>query len=184
MANSMYTWVQVENLNSGSKEKLVELLSPESGSYQLDATTFSQRYFDGDEPEETYDKYSFRIDEYGAKWWYVNDCYDNGDAVEFNIESAWSVPVELLQKLRTWLQKDNNDVIIRGTYEDESYQPTGAFLYAKDYDDIEDTDIGEIDSEKLYEDDDYRESLDQERFDLADSLFKSYQETLKENKDG
>ena len=86
MANSMYTWVQVENLNSGSKEKLVKLLSPESGSYQLDATQFSERYFDENSPSESYDKYSFRIDEYGAKWWYVNDCFDNGDDVEFYIE--------------------------------------------------------------------------------------------------
>jgi len=69
MANSMYTWVQVENLNSGSKEELLKLLSPESGSYQLDATQFSERYFEGSEPSESYDKYSFRIDEYGAKWW-------------------------------------------------------------------------------------------------------------------
>ena len=46
----MYTWVQVENLNSGSKEELLKLLSPESGSYQLDATQFSERYFEGSEP--------------------------------------------------------------------------------------------------------------------------------------
>ena len=72
----MYTWVQVENLNSGSKEKLEKLLEPESGSYNLDATTFSNRYFDGKEPDEDYDLYSFRIDEYGAKWWYINDYYD------------------------------------------------------------------------------------------------------------
>jgi hypothetical protein len=186
MANSMYTWVQVENLSSGSKEKLVKLLSPESGSYQLDASTFSERYFDGSEPSESYDKYSFRIDEYGAKWWYVNDCLDNGDDVEFNIESAWSVPQNLLEKLRNWLVKENTEVIVRGTYEDESYNPTGAFIYAKDYSDIEDTDIGEedIDYDKLYEDDEYRDGLDQKRFDLADSLYKSYTETLKENKDG
>ena len=182
----MYTWVQVENLNSGSKEKLEKLLEPESGSYNLDATTFSNRYFDGKEPNEDYDLYSFRIDEYGAKWWYINDYYDNDGVILFNIESAWSVPQNLLKKLRDWLQKDNSKVVIRGTYEDESYNPTGAFIYAKDYDDIEDTDLDaeSIDWDKMYEDDEYRESLDQKRFDLADSLFKSYEETLKENKDG
>ena len=36
----------------------------------------------------------------------------------------------------------------------------------------------------VYEDDEYRDSLDQKRFDLSDSLYKSYTETLKENKDG
>ena len=82
--------------------------------------------------------------------------------------------------------KENTEVIVRGTYEDESYNPTGAFIYAKDYSDIEDTDIGEedIDYDKLYEDDEYRDGLDQKRFDLADSLYKSYTETLKEDKDG
>tara|TARA_B100001564_G_scaffold355257_1_gene367253 strand:+ start:116 stop:676 length:561 start_codon:yes stop_codon:yes gene_type:complete len=186
MANSMYTWVQVENLDSGSKQKLEKLLSPESGSFSLNATTFSERYFDGNELSESYDKYSFRIDEYGAKWWYINDCYDNGDSMEFTIESAWSVPQTLLKKLRDKFVKDNPSVVIKGTYEDESYNPTGAFLYAKDYDDIEDTDIGEedIDYEKLYEDDEYRESLDQKRFNLSDTLYESYTETLKENKDG
>jgi hypothetical protein len=186
MANSMYTWVQVENLNSGSKEELLKLLSPESGSYQLDATQFSERYFEGSEPSESYDKYSFRIDEYGAKWWYINDCYDNGDDIEFNIESAWSVPQSLLEKLRNWLVAKNENVILRGTYEDESFNPTGAFIYAKDYDDIEDTDIDadSIDWDKMYEDDEYRDVLDHKRFDLADSLFESYQETLKENKNG
>tara|TARA_B100001996_G_C18440864_1_gene508367 strand:+ start:148 stop:693 length:546 start_codon:yes stop_codon:yes gene_type:complete len=181
MANSMYTWVSVDNLTNKSKKELIELLSPESGSSSLDATTFSNRYFVGKEPTENYDLYSFRIDEYGAKWWYVNDV-DNfiDNDISFTIESAWSVPQELLKKLRNWLIEESPDVVIRGTYEDESYEPIGAFIYAKDYDDIEDCDI-DINHDKLFEDDEYRESIDEERINLSDTLFESYNTTKKED---
>jgi len=108
----------------------------------------------------------------------VDNFIDND--ISFTIESAWSVPQELLKKLRNWLIEESPDVVIRGTYEDESYEPIGAFIYAKDYDDIEDCDI-DINHDKLFEDDEYRESIDEERINLSDTLFESYNTTKKED---
>jgi hypothetical protein len=70
-----------------------------------------------------------------------------------------------------------SDVVLYGTYEDESYDPIGAFVYADDYDDAEDLDI-EIDFDQMWEDDDYRISIVDELHLLKENLYDSYLEYI------
>jgi hypothetical protein len=57
-------------------------------------------------------------------------------------------------------------VILVGSYEDESYDPCGAFVYGKfDYDDMEDYDE-EFDWDEYEEDDFYTEKWHDEIFNL------------------
>jgi hypothetical protein len=57
----------------------------------------------------------------------------------------------------------------------------GVFLYAYDYDDMEDYD--EFDSEKMWEDDDYREEMHDELHELRDSLWEGYLEVKKDREE-
>ena len=75
----------------------------------------------------------------------------------------------------------DEEVAIYGTYEDESYSPMGAFVYAFDYDDMEDYD--EVDSDKMSDDEDYREEIYDELHALRDSLWASYLDVKKEREE-
>lgn len=190
MANEMSTYVRVSNGDQRVAERLKELFTPTEGKYEVTAidilnrmlgTNYSYREDregwdrEADWPtQEIWDSYI------GPKWMYVD--YDHSDEPEDShimIRSAWSVPNEFLEKLAEELYTIKEDCYISGTYEDESYNPMGAFIYAKDWDDLEDLDE-EIDYDRIWEDDEYREELQNATNDLRDSLEESYLEHLKE----
>lgn len=190
MANEMSTYVRVSNGDQRVAERLKELFTPTEGKYEVTAidilnrmlgTNYSYREDregwdrEADWPtQEIWDSYI------GPKWMYVD--YDHSDEPEdchIMIRSAWSVPNEFLEKLAEELYTIKDDCYISGTYEDESYNPMGAFIYAKDWDDLEDLDE-EIDYDRIWEDDEYREELQYATNDLRDSLEESYLEHLKE----
>lgn len=190
MANEMSTYVRVSNGDQRVAERLKELFTPTEGKYEVTAidilnrmlgTNYSYREdregwnMEVDWPtQEIWDSYI------GPKWMYVD--YDHSDEPEdchIMIRSAWSVPNEFLKKLAEELYTIKDDCYISGTYEDESYNPMGAFIYAKDWDDLEDLDE-EIDYDRIWEDDEYREELQNATNDLRDSLEESYLEHLKE----
>lgn len=190
MANEMSTYVRVSNGNQKVAERLKELFTPAEGKYEVTAidvlnrmlgTNYSYR-----EDREGWDREvdwptNEIWDSYiGPKWMFVD--YDHSDEPEEShimIRSAWSVPTEFLEKLAEELYTIKEDCYISGTYEDESYDPMGAFIYAKDWDDLEDLDE-EIDYDRIWEDDEYREELQYATNDLRDSLEESYLEHLKE----
>jgi hypothetical protein len=82
---------------------------------------------------------------------------------------------EYLQKIVEFI---GGDVVVYGTYEDESYDPIGAFVYAVDYDDIEDYE--EVEHDKIFEDDDYLEEMYNGLYELRDSLYEGYLEVIEE----
>ena len=63
--------------------------------------------------------------------------------------------------------------------EEESYEPMGAFLYGKLWDDIEDYD-DEIDQDKIWEDDFYMETVREEVEQMRVDIEKVYLEDLSE----
>ena len=102
--------------------------------YQVDASELVDKIYDKS-PEE-YDR-GLMIDEVGAKWMYSEfDLDDDLEYMELRLTSAWSVPQQFLEKLAKVLSNIKEDCYILGTYEDEGYDPIGAFIYSKDYDDI------------------------------------------------
>ena len=181
MANHMSTHIIVRNGDDKVLEKLREIFTPNEGEYQVDTEDLGKRIFGEDAPEE-YDR-GWYCDNLGAKWVYSEyDDSDDTDYINLMLTSAWSVPQGLLEKLAEVLSNVKEDCYICGTYEDESYDPIGVFLYAKDYDDIEDY-YESIDTSKMWEDDEYRESIWDKVTSCRDDFEKSYIEHLKDLED-
>ena len=191
MANEMSTYVRVANGNQKVADRLKELFTPTEGQWEVNAveilnrmlgTNYSYNDKEGwnreiDWPtQEIWDSYI------GPKWMYVDyDHSDNPEDCHIMIRSAWYVPSEFLSKLAEELYTIDEECFIYGTYEDESYDPMGAFVYAKGWDDIEDLDE-EIDFDKIWEDDDYREELQYANNDLCDSMVDAYKQFLEDKK--
>ena len=179
MANHMETIITVVNGDSKVAEKLKEIFTPKEGEYEVNTQDLAERIFTDEAPEE-YD-YGWSCDTLGAKWiyseFYLED--DDTDYVDLKLTSAWSVPQGLLEKLAEVLSDIKEDCYICGTYEDESMDPCGGFIYAKNYDDIEDIDE-EYDWGKEEEDDFYRENFHEKVYNLKEDMVKAYLEFKKE----
>ena len=117
----------------------------------------------------------------GPKWMFLE--YDHAELPEdcnIVLTSAWAVPIPFLLRLRDELQKVDEDCYIKGTYEDESYDPSGAFIAGKfDYDDMEDNDET-YDWDEANEDDYYSEQWSMTLHDMMDNLEIVYLDYVKE----
>jgi hypothetical protein len=196
MANEMSTFVSVQSENPKVAERLKELLSPAEGKYETNALEIINRLkgtdysYSNETTKEDWDKeVDFPDSEtweelIGPKWMYVD--YDHGENPQYcNIvlRSAWYVPTGFLETLIKELQKIDEDCYIKGNYEDESYDPCGAFVYGKfDYDDMEDYDE-EYDWDEADEDDFYTEKWHDEIHELQESLEQAYLDYLQDRKD-
>jgi hypothetical protein len=196
MANEMSTFVTVQSENPKVAERLKELLSPAEGKYETNALEIINRLkgtdysYSNETTKEDWDKeVDFPDSEtweelIGPKWMYVD--YDHGENPQYcNIvlRSAWYVPTGFLETLIKELQKIDEDCYIKGNYEDESYDPCGAFVYGKfDYDDMEDYDE-EYDWDEADEDDFYTEKWHDEIHELQESLEQAYLDYLQDRKD-
>ena len=141
MANTMTTYLKSQNLNEENYVKFSELFKTENeNSSYVDIIEHFNKLFDEkfNNSDNVIDR-NFMDQNIGSKWITV-EFGDDGYSSEVDviIESAWSVPTEYLQKVRDVLTEWNEDITLSGTYEDEGYSPIGAFVYAFDYDDIED----------------------------------------------
>ena len=195
MANEMETYVTIKNGDVNIANKLKELFTPKEGEYNSRTIELINRLYSKDytwdinlskeeneEAENTWPEYQWLGDNIGSKWIYSE--YDHDDDTEFThlvLTTAWSVPQGFLKKLSEVLSDIKEDCYIMGTYEDESYDPMGAFLYAKDFDDIEDLDE-EIDEDKIWEDDFYTEDLREKTSKLQYGIEEAYLEFLNEEK--
>jgi len=114
----------------------------------------------------------------GSKWLYVDYVHDDlPKNCNIVIRSANSVPIPFLKTLHNILLEIDNKIITKGTYEDETYDPSGAFIYAgTNYHNMEDLD--EIyNQEKALEDDFYNEKWQDKLFKLEQNLVDAFQET-------
>ena len=151
MANHMETYININNGDIKVAEKLKEIFTPDEGEYSVGTEDLVKRIFGESAPEE-YD-YDWYVDNIGTKWVYSEyDHSDDCESIHLILTSAWSVPQGLLERLAKVLSEIKSDCYISGTYEDESYDPCGAFIYAGDYNDIEDWDA-EFDWDKYEEED-------------------------------
>ena len=136
---------------------------------------------------------------------YLDD--ENGQGAII-LTTAHRVPQEFLNNLAKDLAKIKEDCYICGTYECETYDPVGAFIYAGDYEDIEDNDSMEVcEIQELMQDEDIedvnydgemvnyesgyewfedspngREKLHDDQAKLRDSLVEAYKEYLEDKK--
>ena len=196
MANEMSTFVSVQSENPKVAERLKELLSPAEGKYETNALEIINRLkgtdysYSNETTKEDWDKeVDFPDSEtweelIGPKWMYVDYDHDeNPQYCNIVLRSAWYVPTGFLETLIKELQKIDEDCYIKGNYEDESYDPSGAFVYGKfDYDDMEDYDE-EYDWDAAEEDDFYTEKWHDEIHELEESLEQAYLDYLQDRKD-
>jgi len=191
MANEMTSFVQIKNSNKDVAKKLKEIFTPKEGEYDVNAIQLMNRMHgtnysyqaDKEDWDEELDWPSINEwdDMIGPKWVYVEEFYmeDDNELGSFNIRSAYSVPQSLLEGLSKIITEIKEDCYLIGTYEDEGYDPVGAFLYAKDWDDIEDLDHA-YDPQDLWEDDELRDQMWDENSQLEKDIESAYKEYLKE----
>lgn len=196
MANEMRTFVTVKSDDPRVATRLQEIFKyDDSGNkYEADVLDVINNLEGTDfsySNETTKEDWNIEVDFpsrdlyesiIGPKWMYVEYDHVENEPESCNIvlRTAWSVPVNFLKRLRDELQKIDEDCYIRGNYEDESYDPCGAFVYGKfDYDDIEDIDE-EYDWDESYEDDFYNEKWSEQLMELEDDVVGAYIEYLED----
>ena len=193
MANEMRTFVTVKSEDPKVATRLQEIFKLQEGQYEATALdvinnikgtnyTFNDR--DDWDREVDFPSNDMWEEMIGPKWMYVD--YDHEDEPEYcniTLRSAWSVPTGFLETLRNELQKIDPECYIVGSYEDESYDPCGAFVYGKfDYDDMEDYDEV-FDWDEADEDDFYTEKWHDEIYQLERDVEKAYLDYLQDRKD-
>ena len=191
MENEMRTYVTVKSDEPRVSKKLQEIFKSRKDTYEVDAIDVINNlegtsYCFKSEKEDFNIEVDFPSAEVwdsiiGPKWMHVG--YDHSELPEYCnlvLSSAWSVPIPFLLRLRDELQKIDEDCYLKGTYEDESYDPCGAFIVGKfDYDDMEDYD-DVYDWEEADADDFYTERWNDMLFELEEDLVNAYLDYVKE----
>ena len=182
MANHMETYVRITNGDINVATKLKEIFTPDEGEYEVYSSELVKRIYDN-VPEDDDIDYAWSISNVGAKWMYSEFEYDDDcGSIHLMLTSAWSVPQQFLEQLAKVLYTIKEDCYISGNYEDEGFDPIGAFVYANGYDDIEDLDV-DIDYDKIWDDDTYRDELYEKNYQLQNGLEECYIDYLKDLKD-
>ena len=198
MANEMRTFVKVVSKDPRVATRLQEIFKFEKvdGKYEPNALDIINNIkgtdysFSNETTKEDWNRdVDFPSNELwdemiGPKWLYVE--YDHQELPQnCNIvfRTAWSVPTAFLNVLRNELQQIDPECYIVGSYEDETYDPSGAFVYGKfDYDDMEDYDEP-FDWDEADEDDFYTERWHDEIFQLEQDVETAYLEYLQDRID-
>ena len=183
MANHMETYVRITNGDINVAKKLKEIFTPDEGKYEVWTTELIKRIYD-DVPNDDDDiDYAWCISNLGAKWMHSDFEYDDDcSCIHLMLTSAWSVPQQFLEQLAKVLHTIKEDCYISGNYEDEGFNPIGAYIYAKGYDDIEDLDV-EVDFDKIWDDDEYRDDIYNQNHKLHDDMIGWYNDHLKDIED-
>jgi hypothetical protein len=166
MANIMSVRLSIINLSPNSFNELMSLLIfKENSDLYVNETEHLKKLFG----IETID-YEKVVELVGAKWINIELPSTNfNNTVDLFIETAWSVPFNWLETLTEVLTNIDNDIILKGFFQDESLSPMGAFVFAKNYDNIENLDI-EIDTDLWWDDDQYQEKIYKQQEDLLEGL--------------
>ena len=120
---------------------------------------------------------SWSIDNLGSKW---TTFYDNNGGGDFSIESAWYPPKEFFIHLYKLMAQIDPEVQIEVMYEDETYNPVGAFVVKKDHNGVpawsqeEDDEMEDPTVDMDWEDEDYEETQQQ----FMDELYETQQSLL------
>lgn len=179
MANHMECNVQITGLTPEGIEFLQELFKPEGDQYEVGTDVLLKRLYGSTDAQ--IDEREYRIQNIGSKWVGAYLEYAEDDEAQISSTSAWSVPYQMYLQLSKKLVEVSPKAIITGTYEDEGFDPCGAFIVADNYDDIEDVfGTDDIDHDRLWEDDDYREYITIALQSEVGHMLSGYHEYLQE----
>ena len=187
----MTTYVKIKNLDEESHKKLVDLFQTEGDSFtDKDILPHFNKLYDRNfNDTDNFYGIAFMTDNVGSKWlniefgcWSTEEFKQYSDTVDLILESAWNVPTLYLEHLTYVLTQINKDIVVYGTYEDESWEPMGAFVYADDYDDIEDYD-DEVDVDDMLNDEEYRYQVMNDLYEHRDMLLEAYLQVKQEREE-
>lgn len=161
MANEMNSYVVVCSEEAEVFQRLKEIFKSEDNHFvdavniinNLENTNYSSIERGASESRPPFDIWDTII---GPKWMRVEfNCDARSDEIAIIINSANWVPVKFLKRLRKELSILDRASFLYGTYMDESYDPSGAFIYGEDdYETMEDLDEtfdwGKNDKDELY----------------------------------
>lgn len=172
MRNNITTYVKVGNLNDKSLELFNEIFPTN------DINTFENI-------NKLYGK-SFNENNIPTSEWMEENIGCNSIKIEVDdtflvLFSTISIPTGYLKKLVETFNDIGFDIVVYGTYEDDEYSLMGAFVYAYDYEDIENLfEDGDINPSDMYGDDDYNDDIYGQLYSHRDSLFEAYLEVKEE----
>lgn len=170
MANIVDTYVYFHDVNDDLVEWIDSMTEMgEHGEKLLNRLNVLNEVYNENFSEDNPPTSEWMVDEVGSKSVHFDLLSFNKDGGHINIESTWSVPFEFLNELMEKMQTMCEDVYIAGLYEDESFDPIGAFCYGYGFGqavDLED----EIDTELMIEDVSYFDSIQEKLNDLKSEL--------------
>ena len=187
----MTTYVKIKNLDEETHKKLVDLYETNNESFDvLDILPHFNKLYDRNfNDTDNFYGIAFMNDNVGSKWlsvefgcWSTEEFKQFSDTVDLVLESAWNVPTLYLEQLTYVLTQINKDIVVYGTYEDESWEPMGAFVYGDDYDDIEDYDE-EVEIDDMLNDEEYRYQVMNDLYEHRDMMLEAYLEVKKEREE-
>lgn len=226
MATEMDVYVQIKNANKEVFDRLRDIfMNPDTedeyGTYSTKTPHMVNTLYGTNiaYKEDVGESWNEEDNWVSQDWWdenvgtrYIHSQIDylddeNGQGAII-LTTAHRVPQEFLNNLAKDLAKIKEDCYICGTYECETYDPVGAFIYAGDYEDIEDNDSMEVcEIQELMQDEDIedvnydgemvnyesgyewfedspngREKLHDDQAKLRDSLVEAYKEYLEDKK--
>ena len=126
MANNLKSMINViaNDEAIAELEKRIDVAKSEGS-----VTSFAKAFYDNVEMSGDGVLNSWSLDNLGSKW---TTFYDDWGGGEFSIESAWYPPKEFFFHLYKLMAKIDPEVVIEVQYEDETYDPIGAFVLKKD----------------------------------------------------
>jgi hypothetical protein len=203
MANYVNTNVEFIQINAAAKSKLIEMF--QRIQERNDHKWFSDIFVEGDLTYDEVLKYSWTLENIGPKWCYLEDYDMDTEMPYFSTTSAWSAPLEGLEKLLRELAVLDPQMKTTVTYDDEMPNFVGWCVYQGDemvdsceYDDEEIREgifsehahlrEGWDEEEESWKDDDVGLAAEDEYRDLmyewiGDTQHEGIQQTLKYNDD-
>lgn len=174
MANTLKSIINVK----ANDEAIKNLTSKLDELKYNDITNFAQTFYENVEISGGGVMNSWSLDNLGSKWTYFVDASSDD---EFIIDSAWYPPKEFFIHLYKMMSSIDPETIIEVRYEDESYNPVGAFLIKKDengdvfYSQNEEEGLENPTDDMDWDDENY----DQVQMDFMDSVYEKIEEMLR-----
>ena len=181
MANHVENYIRVKNINKDVLTELERIFSNKDVAGDTHTIDLVNGIYDMNWSDDDYDR-GWMHENVGAKWVYgqIESEYEN--EVVINLTSAWDAVNPLLKQLCSKLICIKEDVVIESRFEDESLDPMGVAYISSVYDSVEYLDE-EVDVNKFYEDDEYRDEVYEMLEQLMDEERRIHQEVLDELKE-
>ena len=173
MANNLKSMITVV----ANDEAIANLDERLDGVEYGSVVSFANAFYDNVEMSGDGVLNSWSVDNLGSKW---TTFYDNNGGGDFSIESAWYPPKEFFIHLYKLMAEIDPEVVIEVMYEDEAYNPVGAFVIKKDHNGVpawsqeEDDEMEDPTTDMDWEDEGYEDA--QQEF--MESVYETQQSLL------